>query len=68
MKATLPSNPGNSKDFTKKKQNEQSSSDDLTSREKRIEKEQDKNPGKQAEVVERESPEVHNPDRDPRVN
>ena len=65
----VPHNPDNSKEFNKSKKNEQTSSDELTGSRKRTEKEQDKNPGRQAEVVERESPEVHQqPDRDPRVN
>ena len=63
------SNPGNSKDFGKKKREEQVSSDEPNDAKQETEKEQDKNPGPRAEVVERESPEVHQqPDRDPRVN
>lgn len=45
----------------------QKSSTEITGSKKETEKQQDKNPGRNAEVVERESPEVHS-ERDPRVN
>lgn len=63
MTGKVQSNPSNSKDYKK----EQTSSDEPTAEEKRTEKNQDKNPGRQQEVVERESPETHT-DQDPRVN
>ena len=63
MADKFPSNPGNSKDYKK----EQISSDEPSLQQKRTEKNQDKNPGRQQEVVERESPETHTPN-DPRVN
>ena len=63
MTDKLPSNPGNSGDISK----EQTSSDEPSLQEKRTEKEQDKNPGRVREVVERESPETQT-ENDPRVN
>jgi len=63
MSDKIPSNPGNSRDIKK----EQTSSDEPSAQQKRTEKSQDKNPGRQHEVVERESPETLT-DNDPRVN
>ncbi len=63
MTAKVQHNPGNSKDIKK----QQSSSDEPSAEQKRTEKSQDKNPGRDHEVVERESPETHSPN-DPRVN
>ena len=63
MTGKVPTNPGNSKDIKK----EQVSSDEPSMEQKRTEKNQDKNPGRQQEVVERESPETHT-ENDPRVN